>query len=189
MHQNVHLQQWPLSDQYRKSAKISSQHFWCSFSWRSNQQVQDIWVFCDVFSKCFWKTCCNYYYQKYDLCFKIVPFGSGRYLSGLSRDILTTNKSQIAKFMGPTWGPSGSRRPQMGLMLAPRTLLAGICKIYSLSQLFFWDEVLLRESKYKTHIWVVLVHLCTVITGGPACWILYYFPAQRWVTFVWDWQL
>ena len=34
--------------------------------------------------------------------------------------------SQIAKFMGPTWGPPGSCRPQMGPMLAPRTLLFGI---------------------------------------------------------------
>ena len=34
--------------------------------------------------------------------------------------------SQIAKFMGPTWGPPGSCRPQMGHMLAPWTLLSGI---------------------------------------------------------------
>ena len=33
--------------------------------------------------------------------------------------------SQIAKFMGPTWGPSGSCRPQMGPMSAPWTLLPG----------------------------------------------------------------
>ena len=33
--------------------------------------------------------------------------------------------SQIAKFMGPTWGPPGSCRPQMGPMLAPWTLLSG----------------------------------------------------------------
>ena len=33
--------------------------------------------------------------------------------------------TQIAKFMGPTWGPSGSCRPQMGPMLAPWTLLSG----------------------------------------------------------------
>ena len=32
---------------------------------------------------------------------------------------------QIAKFMGPTWGPPGSCRPQMGHMLAPRTFLSG----------------------------------------------------------------
>ena len=34
--------------------------------------------------------------------------------------------SQIAKFMGPTWGPPGSHRPQIGPMLAPRTLLSGM---------------------------------------------------------------
>ena len=30
-----------------------------------------------------------------------------------------TFRSQIAKFMGPTWGPPGSCRPRMGPMLAP----------------------------------------------------------------------
>ena len=44
--------------------------------------------------------------------------------------------SQIAKFMGPTWGPPGSCRPQMGPMLAPWTLLSGIfsviAKIYTI---------------------------------------------------------
>ena len=34
--------------------------------------------------------------------------------------------SKIAKFMGPTWGPPGSCRPQMGPMLAPWTLLSGL---------------------------------------------------------------
>ena len=32
---------------------------------------------------------------------------------------------QIAKFMGPTWAPPGSCRPQVGPMPAPWTLLAG----------------------------------------------------------------
>ena len=42
---------------------------------------------------------------------------------------LRTNNwtTQIAKFMGPTWDPPGSCRPQMGPMLAPRTLLSGYC--------------------------------------------------------------
>ena len=35
------------------------------------------------------------------------------------------NTAQIAKFMGPTWGPPGSCRSQMGPMLAPWTLLSG----------------------------------------------------------------
>ena len=40
--------------------------------------------------------------------------------------LVTCIASQIAKFMGPTWGPPGSYRPQMGPMLAPRTLLSGL---------------------------------------------------------------
>ena len=35
------------------------------------------------------------------------------------------SSAQIAKFMGPTWVPPGSCRPQMGPMLAPWTLLSG----------------------------------------------------------------
>ena len=31
----------------------------------------------------------------------------------------------IARFIGPTWGPSGAGRTQMGPMLAPWTLLSG----------------------------------------------------------------
>ena len=34
-------------------------------------------------------------------------------------------QTQIPIFMGPTWGPPGSCRPQMGPMLAPWTLLSG----------------------------------------------------------------
>ena len=32
----------------------------------------------------------------------------------------------IARFMGPTWGPSGANRTQVGPMLAPWTLLYGL---------------------------------------------------------------
>ena len=35
------------------------------------------------------------------------------------------NRAQITTFMGPTWGPPGSCRPQMGPMLTPWTLLSG----------------------------------------------------------------
>ena len=39
----------------------------------------------------------------------------------------TYTPSQLAKFMGPTWGPPGSCRPQMGPVLAPWTMLSGLC--------------------------------------------------------------
>ena len=34
--------------------------------------------------------------------------------------------SLIARFMGPTWGPSGADRTQVGPMLTPWTLLSGL---------------------------------------------------------------
>ena len=37
------------------------------------------------------------------------------------------SSSEIAKFMGPTWGQPGSCRSQMGPMLAQWTLLSGMC--------------------------------------------------------------
>ena len=36
------------------------------------------------------------------------------------------NPYQEARFMGPTWGPSGAGRTQVGPMLAPYTLLSGL---------------------------------------------------------------
>ena len=38
----------------------------------------------------------------------------------------------IARFMGPTWGPSGADRTQVGPMLAPWTLLSGLQLSYRL---------------------------------------------------------
>ena len=49
--------------------------------------------------------------------------------------IIVRELTQIAKFMGPIWGPPGSCRPQMGPMLVPWTLLSGKCpkkdKVYA----------------------------------------------------------
>ena len=36
----------------------------------------------------------------------------------------------IARFMGPTWSPSGADRTHVGPMLAPRTLLSGLLCVY-----------------------------------------------------------
>ena len=46
--------------------------------------------------------------------------------------------TQIAKFTGPTWGPPGSCRPQMGPMLAPKTLLSGEPMQWWASYVFVW---------------------------------------------------
>ena len=45
--------------------------------------------------------------------------------------------TQVAKFMGPTWGPPGSCRPQMGPMLAPWTLPSGNPPSTASTKIFF----------------------------------------------------
>ena len=42
---------------------------------------------------------------------------------------ISIETTQIARFMGPTWGPSGADRTQVGPMLAPWTLLSGKCSL------------------------------------------------------------
>ena len=49
------------------------------------------------------------------------PMGQIFVKSVILWDIITP----IARFMGPTWGPSGADRTQVGPMLAPWTLLSG----------------------------------------------------------------
>ena len=44
-------------------------------------------------------------------------------------DVPKLQMSQIARFMGPTWGPLGSSQPQVGPILAPRTLLSGVWRL------------------------------------------------------------
>ena len=44
----------------------------------------------------------------------------------VSIDILKVQFIPDSKARGPTWGPSGADRTQVGPMLAPRTLLSGM---------------------------------------------------------------
>ena len=46
-------------------------------------------------------------------------------ISRISRMGSTDIYTLIARFMGPTWGPSGADRTRVGPMLAPWTLLSG----------------------------------------------------------------
>ena len=56
-----------------------------------------------------------------EMSLKIVPEGPIDNIPALFQIINTL----IARFMGPTWGPSGADRTQVGPMLAPWTLLSG----------------------------------------------------------------
>ena len=63
----------------------------------------------------------------------------------------------IARFMGPTWGPSGADRTQMGPMLAPWTLLCGYLSVQwwnvflSGKLPFVYDIIIFLFSMYGTY--------------------------------------
>ena len=73
----------------------------------------------------------NIYYHQikaHTVSQKMLKFiGWGKLSNVCSRQYFLPEVSsdQIARFMGPTWGPPGTCRPQMGPMLDPRTLLSG----------------------------------------------------------------
>ena len=79
-----------------------------------------------------------------------------------SHDIWQTVKDlipQITRFVGPTWGPPGSCRPQMGPMLAPWTLLSGS----------FWA---CQAEAIATYLWLWCNwwNPCDTMTLCVKCW-------------------
>ena len=98
--------------------------------------------------------------------------------------------SQIARFMGPTWGPPGSCRPQVGPMLALWTLLSGViinsasavsskhaihhCHLMcsSVCNSWFHDDVI--KWKHFPRYWLAICVANSPVTGE--------FPAQMPVT-------
>ena len=67
--------------------------------------------------------------------------------------------SLIARFIGPTWGPSGADRTQVGPMLAPWTLLSGLlCGVEQISDnnLHFILISDLIFAKHKRHPYAIL---------------------------------
>ena len=75
--------------------------------------------------------------------------------------------TQIAKFMGPTWGPPGSCRPQMGPMLSPWTLLSGYLLRRRYSQFIKAYNLMFHEDTYRymQTVWIVVypIHLMIFI--------------------------
>ena len=63
--------------------------------------------------------------------------------------------SQIARFMGPTWGPSGADRTQVDPTLFPWTLLSGV---------FLWVQNMIFVSQFfhyttcKIMLWMTAIH-------------------------------
>ena len=65
----------------------------------------------------------NYVHVRYcDVITQPCPYLYG----GLVKPAVEVKTSIIARFMGPTWGPSGADRTQVGPLLAPWTLLSGM---------------------------------------------------------------
>ena len=73
--------------------------------------------------------------------------------------------TQIAKFMGPPWGPPGSSRPQIGPMLAPWTLLPGhiiwqFDKSRIISPLFIHNGLWFIRWKLRFSSYKNIFHFC-----------------------------
>ena len=94
-----------------------------------------------------------------DPCRHMASLGRNE-LSGPPRKIRTVviKTPWIARFMGPTWGPYGADRTQVGPMLVPWTLLSGtrqmgrldggweFSSIFSITSLFCYTDVLIKLS-------------------------------------------
>ena len=77
----------------------------------------------------------------------------------------------IARFMGPTWGPSGAVRTQVGPMLAPWTMLSGIPQS-PLRQWCGWNST--QHQTWRRALREEFVH------ASILCWIeLYCFGVRR----------
>ena len=77
--------------------------------------------------------CFSFSISKLILC---RPFPSPHRLRSADVKINLAVYTLIARFTGPTWGPSGSDRTQVGPMLAPWTLLSGYINCDSIRTLY-----------------------------------------------------
>ena len=66
---------------------------------------------------------------------------------------------QIVKFMGPTWGPPGSCRPQMDPMLAPWTLLSGTTLRNAIPPIAdYYRETAMQKTLSRDSIIIILAN-------------------------------
>ena len=91
------------------------------------QQISSI----DLFTANVTRGCSLNYWKKFcELCSFALAIHNKTWGQSVAFRILWVGSvmpiyAQIARFMGPTWGPPGSCQPQMAPMLAPWTLLSG----------------------------------------------------------------
>ena len=97
---------------------------------------------------------CRVLYSMYSICQNLLPPSRQGTFWPIFKfwcvSYNTCTHTLIARFMGPTWGPSGADRTQVGPMLAPWTLLSGLFpQIINTNTSFIW-RLLLVGSLY-TH--------------------------------------
>ena len=87
-------------------------------------------------------------------------------------------RTQIARFMGPTWGPSGADRTQVGPMLAPWTLLSGyLCSTIATHRTL--DIIALSKAQIEIHVFISMVSINQTATVMQLC-------TYMTITLVWD---
>ena len=92
---------------------------------------------------------------------------------------------QIMRFMGPTWGPPGSCRPQMGPMLAPWTLLSGtlLCQLMFTFIWCQWNSPTPCQSIICIYIYIMVLFLLTPLPSQmkmpPLCLTQWHWRQHR----------
>ena len=66
--------------------------------------------------------------------------------------VIILKASLIARFMGPTWGPSGADRTQVGPMMAPWTLLSGMVCKFKKECFAYFSNVLIKFVTSKEYV-------------------------------------
>ena len=114
-------------------------------------------------------------------CFSISVNHTVQILSTMMRCIFHQFLSLIARFMRPTWGPSGADRTQVGPMLAPWTLLSGIslCNINHLKSCIV--ETCIEKDASNPIGWCIYILYCCFLFRSFNC---YYFLSFRWVLII-----
>ena len=81
----------------------------------------------------------------------------------------STSAVQIARFMGPTWGPPGSCRPQVSPMLAPWTLRSGSILSVLAAVGSVWApvaEILLSTTSILVYAHALFCSITSTINGS-----------------------
>ena len=122
--------------------------------------------------------------------YSLIPYTS-LFITMVVDDLVVQRATQIARFMGPTWGPSGAARAQVGPMLAPWTLLSG--KGFSspgidlvLPENSAFNQRRVNETCKFIYFYFILFHISAVyiITNdwkGASCYNFHWRKRRTWL--------